>query len=419
MEGTGFGRRRRAIGVALVVLFASGAFVVLADAPAGAARVTARGAALCGAAGRVTFKPPLRSTPRPTVMTIRAQLGCIAGETGAPGVTVHSGRMSGASLPFTASCQSLGVGVGASTVRWKASKGSVAPTQMLWTASAASPTALTFDLAGSGTGSYAGQKMSFRVIGDATSGGLCGAGAARLAFSGTRGTSLLAIGAPGVTVLFEDRFDGTTLDRSKWRPNWLAPNDAAITKPVNSNEQSCYDPAQVSVGGGVLHLRAVARLCTANNGITYPYASGLVETAHDFTFTFGRVEARLWLPPGSGPIQNWPAFWTNGTGQFPVTGELDVFEGLEGRACWHFHSLAGAPGGCASPANPSGWHTFAADWQPGSVTYFYDGVQVGRITSGITAAPMYLVLNLGVSSGISPPVTLPSEVLVDYVRVTR
>jgi beta-glucanase (GH16 family) len=125
------------------------------------------------------------------------------------------------------------------------------------------------------------------------------------------------------------------------------------------------------------------------------------------------------VPPGSGAIRNWPAFWANGTGQWPVTGELNVMEGLGGRACWHFHSSSGGPGDCAALASPSGWHTFAADWRAGSVTYFYDGVQVGRITSGITSAPMYLVLNLGVSSLKSPPVTLPSEMLVDYVRVTR
>ena len=53
------------------------------------------------------------------------------------------------------------------------------------------------------------------------------------------------------------------------------------------------------------------------------------------------------------------------------------------------------------------------------MTYFYDGVQVGRITSGVTSSPMYLVLNLGLSSQVSPPVSVPSEMLVDYVRVTR
>jgi beta-glucanase (GH16 family) len=224
---------------------------------------------------------------------------------------------------------------------------------------------------------------------------------------------------PAAHELFRDDFNGSTLDTSKWRPNWLAGSDDTVTKPVNSAELSCYDPAQVSVSGGYLHLNAVDRPCRASNGVTYPYASGLVESADHFTFTYGRVEARIFIPANSGAAANWPAFWANGTGTWPVTGELDVMEGLEGHACWHFHSTAGGPGGCAPWPNPTGWHTFAAEWAPGSVTYFYDGQQIGRVASGITGSPMYLVLNLGVSTSISPPVRLPSEMLVDWVRVTR
>jgi beta-glucanase (GH16 family) len=143
-----------------------------------------------------------------------------------------------------------------------------------------------------------------------------------------------------------------------------------------------------------------------------------VQSKDHFTFTYGRVEARIWMPPGSGSIQNWPAFWTDGTGAHPKTGEMDVVEGLAGRACYHFHYSGGEPGGCASGANPAGWHTYAADWRAGVVTYFYDGVQVGRITQGITGSPMFVVLNLALSSTMSPPVTLPSQMLVDYVRVS-
>jgi hypothetical protein len=408
---------------AIAVVGVAGALVassVVASTAAGAAKTNASGSLLCGAVGKVTFKPALTTTPRAgTVMSVKAKLGCFPGKGTTSAVRVQSGRLAGSSAPFTASCQSLGLGAVSSTVKWKGTGGIPTPTQVRWSAAASSPSHLTFDLQGAGSGSFAGQVMRAHVAGDPASGGLCGKGSKKLSFSGAGGRSSLSISAPTTTVLFDDQFNGTSLDRTKWRPNWLAGNDNAVTKPVNSQEQSCYDPAQVSVSGGVLHLRAAARLCPANNGITYPYASGLVETAHDFLFTYGRLEARIFVPPGLGAVSNWPAFWSNGTGVWPTTGELNVMEGLNGKACWHFHSASGGPGGCPALANPSGWHTFAADWRAGSVTYFYDGVQVGRITSGITTAPMYLVLNLGVSSLASPPVTLPSEMLVDYVRVTR
>ena len=410
---------RRAVAV-LVAVGALAASSVIGSGPAGAARTPASGSLLCRAVGKVSFTPALTLTPRAgTVMTMKASLGCFAGSDGNRAVTVRSGQLVAVSDPFTASCQSLGFGAISSTLKWKGDGGTVSPTQMRWLATSSAPSHRSFDLQGVGTGSFAGQVMRAHVAGDPATGGLCGAAGKRFGFSGAGGASVLSVGAPSQAVLFDDQFNGTRLDRTKWRPNWLAGTDAAVTKPVNSQEQSCYDPAQVSVGGGALHLRAVARPCTANNGITYPYASGLVETAHDFLFTFGRLEARIWVQPGSGAIRNWPAFWSNGTGTWPWTGELNVMEGLRGSACWHFHSLSGGPGGCTALANPSGWHTYAADWRPGSVTYFYDGVPVGRITTGITSAPMYLVLNLGISWSASPPVAVPSEMLVDYVRVTR
>jgi beta-glucanase (GH16 family) len=110
--------------------------------------------------------------------------------------------------------------------------------------------------------------------------------------------------------------------------------------------------------------------------------------------------------------------WATGIGSWPTTGELDIMEGLSGDACWHFHSDAGGPGGCADMATPAGWHTFAADWRAGHVTFSYDGKQVGELTSNITAAPMFLVLNLGVSTEHGGPLSMPSEMLVDYIRVT-
>jgi beta-glucanase (GH16 family) len=275
------------------------------------------------------------------------------------------------------------------------------------------------------TGSYAHGTASAHVVSDRVGQPACNtaSGLKGFKFSGLGGVSTFQIpntasAQSAATPIFSDEFNGTALDLTKWRANWLGTANGSITKPVNTAEESCYDPAQVSESGGYLHLKAVDRSCPASNGVTYPYASGLVETRDHFTFTYGHMEARVWFPPGSGAAQNWGAFWAYGTGTFPTTGELDVVEALNGRACYHFHSTNNDPGGCPAMADSGGWHIFAADWRAGSVTYSYDGVQVGRITSGITAAPMFMILNLAVSSAISGPVVVPSEMLVDYVRVT-
>ena len=218
-----------------------------------------------------------------------------------------------------------------------------------------------------------------------------------------------ASAAPGPWKLrFHDEFDGTSIDLDKWRPNWLASDDDAITKPVNKLEVSCYDPAQVAVSDGTLQLSAVRRSCTAVNGVTYGAASGLIESDDHYTFTHGYLEARMWLDGST----TWPAFWADGTGDWPTTGELDVMENLDGELCWHFHSPNNGPGGCATTP-PSGWHTFGADWERGSVTFFYDGVQVGRITKGITSSPMFVIVNLGLKSVSSAP----ANIQVDWVRV--
>ncbi len=198
-------------------------------------------------------------------------------------------------------------------------------------------------------------------------------------------------------LIFDDEFSNdSSLNTSKWTPYWFSNG--------STSNGTTMDSSNVSVSGGSLNL--------ALNGGT----GGLVSTNGKFSYTYGFAEARIYLPPttSGSQIANWPAFWTDGQ-SWPADGEQDIMEGLGGSACYHFHDPSGGPGSCAS-GNYSGWHTFGADWEPGSVTYYYDGVKVGTISQGITSSPMYLILeNSDGSAG--GQVVSPSTMKVQYVRV--
>jgi len=223
------------------------------------------------------------------------------------------------------------------------------------------------------------------------------------------------IGMPGNwDLVFADEFDGSSLDNNTWSPSWYgAPGEVSL--PVNPYEFAAYDPAQVSVESGYLSLTAISNPATIN-GTTYPYRTGLVHSNGKKQFTYGAFEARIYSPAASeGVMANWPAFWTDGQ-NWPTDGEMDIMEGLGGQAAYHFISESGNPG-FSVPGDYTGWHTFAADWEPGIVNYYYDGVLVGTLTSGITSSPMYLILTYAVGIPYGGPVVIPSTMKVDYVRV--
>jgi beta-glucanase (GH16 family) len=214
----------------------------------------------------------------------------------------------------------------------------------------------------------------------------------------------------------DSEFNGTSLNTAIWQPGWFG---SGTTSPVNPNEPDCYSPNNVTLpGDGSVHL-SVTNTPSTCNGITKSYTSALLSSnpydgraSGGFQYTYGALEARVYVPARGTQTADWPAVWTDGQ-TWPADGEDDIMEGLSGKTCFHFHSTQGGPGACAA-GSYTGWHTFASDWEPGSVTYYYDGVKVGQITAGITAAPMYIILGIGVSS--ENPVA-PTAMRVAYVRV--
>lgn len=240
---------------------------------------------------------------------------------------------------------------------------------------------------------------------------------------------------------WQDEFSGTALDFTKWRPNYLGGSDSDITKASNSSMQNCEDPAQTKVNGGTLKLTLVQRSCKANNGTTYPYASGYASTHADIVITSSfYIETKMYMPPANSTTgcANWPGIWTNGVANgvsWPTFLESDVMECLGGEAKANVHAGPGANqddwkktiGGIGQN---SGWHVFAASLvksaksgcpsqAPDSaiLTYYYDGVQIGSpYETCYKNTGQFIMLQNDIQSG-SLKNTLPSTVEFDYVRV--
>jgi hypothetical protein len=289
------------------------------------------------------------------------------------------------------------------------------------------------------------------------------------------GSATTAVSGWG-TPVFDDEFNESSL-KAPWTTGWF--DSSTPSGPVNGAEYNCYDPSFVTLGSSGLDLEFMQGTETCK-GVSQSYTAGLVTTdpfdgSHGsttgldpsvvypgpsgsntntgYTFSYGFVEAKVYLPPSGSEIANWPAVWAttpppNSSGN-PTYNEMDMLEGLSGQACYHLHSNSGGPGNCAS-GNYSGWHTFAGDWeppvtnssdvitQPAYVTYYYDGKDVGTITNAcpdnstscsaicslsstclagvVTAGPMYLILNNSDGSD-GGPTTTPTNMLIRYVRV--
>lgn len=213
-----------------------------------------------------------------------------------------------------------------------------------------------------------------------------------------------------MTTLFRDDFTAPTLNAANWSTGWFG---TGITKPVNGAERAAYDPKCVTIKNDKLHLHLQHRKVRASDGVTYGEATGCVTTHGKYQTpnTNYAVESRMHLIGTASTLYNWPAFWLDGLGTWPHTGENDIMEGLGGHAAWHYHSDAGGPGGSASLGE--GVHTFRCEVRGTTGTYFYDGKQVGSLT--VVQSPQYIIL--GNQSGSYGGQDVEGDMKVDYVLV--
>jgi beta-glucanase (GH16 family) len=221
------------------------------------------------------------------------------------------------------------------------------------------------------------------------------------------------------TLKFSDGFSGASLNRSKWK--------AGRGTNSGNHELEWYLPSQISVYGNALHLTAMRLLTPGHSKEGWPllftWASGLINTRHSFHFKYGFVQIVARVPKGDG---FWPALWLlPSNGSWPP--EIDIME------VWGHNT--GSPAFTAISGSrenrqrrqsrlttadlSSSFHTYAIDWEPGSIVWYLDGRKVYRVTSGVSKEPMYLIANLAIDglSGLRPDASTPLLGSLDIKRV--
>jgi beta-glucanase (GH16 family) len=213
-----------------------------------------------------------------------------------------------------------------------------------------------------------------------------------------------------------------------------------------NSELEYYTPGNTNAsldGRGSLAL--VARPDAAHHSCWYgpcTYTSARLTTQKKFAVKYGRIEARIKVPAGSGV---WPAFWMLGadieTNAWPGSGEIDVMENVGREPSTAYGSLhgpgySGANDLTASDTLANGepfsarFHTFAVEWTPKSIEFLVDGrVYETRSPKDVAGhpwvfdKPFFLLLNLAVGGNFPGNPTsnsaYPATMLVDYVAVYR
>ncbi|MCQ2593003.1 MAG: family 16 glycosylhydrolase [Treponema sp.] len=253
----------------------------------------------------------------------------------------------------------------------------------------------------------------------------------------------------GWTLVWSDEFSGNKLDSTKWDYQIGTGSQYGLNGWGN-DELQYYTEENVSVKKGKLVIEARAE---EKNGMKY--TSSRIRTYKDdgtilYAPTFGRIEARMLLPSGNGI---WPAFWmlpaTDKYGVWASSGEIDILEAkgrLTNRTYGNVHFGQPWPGNKYTgsmykfPDDGSfddGYHTYALEWEPGSLKWFVDDKCFYETSSWWAMGlddeepyaypapfdvPFYIVLNLAVGGTFDDyrkpsDYEVPAQMLVDYVRV--
>lgn len=250
-------------------------------------------------------------------------------------------------------------------------------------------------------------------------------------------------------LIWSDEFEDDALDTSKWDYQIGTGAEYGL-QGWGNDEAQYYSKDNVSVGKGVLSIEA--KPDTSNAGTKY--TSGRIRSYSDatgalFSTTFGRVEAKMKLPVGSGL---WPAFWmlpaTDTYTTWAASGEIDIMEArgrLPGESSgalhygeiWPNNKYSGAAYTFEEDTSINDYHVYTLEWDVDKIKWYVDGNMFYQTDSWFSKGagepaeyafpapfdePFYILFNLAVGGtfdGYNEPEEkdFPAIMEVDYVRV--
>ncbi|AZI58360.1 glycosyl hydrolase family protein [Nakamurella antarctica] len=189
---------------------------------------------------------------------------------------------------------------------------------------------------------------------------------------------------------FRDEFDGVAVDTIKW---------GIRDKTSVGYDQAVINASQVKVGGGELSIKTqwLPAPVQGANRLRY-FNSGYIDTIGEFSQQYGRWAMRAKLPLVQDASKSmWSAFWLRDSRGL---GEIDIMEALgsphnqqrtqpQGSFSRSTHDSTNHEAGKVSISNlikkmPSvigGHHTWALEWTPIGMQFFYDGSLVYTATT--------------------------------------
>lgn len=235
-------------------------------------------------------------------------------------------------------------------------------------------------------------------------------------------------------LIWQDEFEGSSLDLSKWEYQTGDGCDIDLCGWGN-NELQYYKAENAAVSNGTLKITAKREDIGDKR-----FSSARIRTKGRGDWTYGRFEARIKLPTGRGL---WPAFWMLPTdevyGGWPQSGEIDIME-LIGSEPATVHGTIHY--GNAWPQNQSSgesfelhtgifndqFHEFAIEWEPGEIRWYVDDYLYATKTKSSVAPyrwpfdrDFHFLLNVAVGGNWpgapNSSTSFPQVMEVDYVRV--